>query len=143
MTEDDKRIEQALESLDWTEPAEYTRILAPAAAATAGGERENRTIVAADCIYDRPAIPAFVDVLAYGLRQPEQETIVLVASTMRNPETYAYFEEMVAEKGDLVMEDVTSTLVKQAGGEEGSPFYCPNRAAVRLCRISLKEQEQM
>lgn len=117
-------------ALDWSAQGEYEALLAP----TTDTKDNGRVILAADCIYDRTVIPAFVDVLAFALRQPTVPTTVLVASTMRNPETYAYYEETMKEKG-LCME--TMTVPQSAAA--ASPFYCPNRAAVRLCRIRIKE----
>ena len=145
----DGKVEVA--SLDWAEPVEYQALLQPQHQQDGGGE-ESKVILAADCIYDLDAIPAFVFVLAWALRA-DPATVVLVASTLRNPETYALFEGEVEGQG-LVMESVGVG----AGGEEGgpfaawwvegekgrrwryeSPFYCPNRGAVRLCRIRLRE----
>lgn len=120
-------------TLDWSAESEYKALLAP----TTQTKDNGRVILAADCIYDRAVIPAFVDVLAFALRQPTvPTTTVLVASTMRNPETYAYYEETIKEKG-LCMKDMT---VPQSAAAS-SPFYCPNRAAVRLCRIRIKEMK--
>lgn len=146
----DGKVEVA--SLDWAEPVEYQALLQPQQQQDGGGGgAESKVILAADCIYDLNAIPAFVSVLAWALRA-DRQTVVLVASTLRNPKTYALFEGEVEGQG-LVMESVGVG----AGGEEGepfmawwvegekgrrwryeSPFYCPNRGAVRLCRIRLK-----
>lgn len=139
-------------AMDWSQPVEYKALLnrSPSSPSTTrkGVKQRDRIILAADCIYDREAIPAFVDVLAYSLQPPtcgsSRKTTVLVASTMRNPETYAHFEEVVKEKG-LVMDDVTTmlgSLPPDPVSSHVSPtFYCPNRAAVRLCSVRLRSDE--
>lgn len=143
-------------ALDWSEPAEYQGLLgAGAARGEHGGE--GPVILAADCIYDRDAIPSFVEVLAWALRQ-DARTVALVASTLRNPETYALFEAEVERQGLAMEEELlppkcvgsededevfASWWVPAGGAGERwryeSPFYCPNRGAVRLCRIRLRD----
>jgi len=136
-------------ALDWSQPAEYKALLGPLCSSRKEVKQRDRIILAADCIYDHEAIPAFVDVLAYSLQPSSssststRNTTVLVASTMRNPETYEYFQEVVEEKG-LVMEDMTTSLdslTDPASSYVSSPFYCPNRAAVRLCSFRLRSDE--
>lgn len=142
-------------ALDWADTADYQGLLL----GREGEEDGPSVILAADCIYDREAIPSFVSVLGWALRQ-DASTVALVASTLRNPATYALFEEEVRAQG-LMMEELAtpgvddgrkngdalaSWWVVQREQEEGaadwryeSPFYCPNRKAVRLCRIRLSE----
>jgi len=140
-------------ALDWSRPVEYKALLdrstQPSSCTSRKDVKErDRIILAADCIYDREVIPAFVDVLAYSLQPPtggsSRKTTVLVASTMRDPETYAYLEEVVREKG-LVMDDVTTMLGSQPPDPVSShapwTFYCPNRAAVRICSFRLRSDE--
>lgn len=122
--------------LDWTRSREAEALFDTGVRRKGDLGMRSRTVLAADCVYDRDLIPAFVDTLAFALRAlpPPHQTLVLVASTLRNPATFACFQGLVATKG-LVMEDVTDSLADRNG--IASPFYCPNRAAVRLTRISL------
>jgi predicted nicotinamide N-methyase len=98
-------------------------------------------IIGADVTYDAAALPALTSTIA-DLMTLYPNAQILLASTVRNPETYAKFLRLCGERGWKV-KDVDWPI--QAPEEQIGPFYALDKGMeVRICEIiRSREQEDM
>lgn len=125
-----------VEHLDWLDGGTYSSL-----EGRGGG---GRLVLAADCVYDRGAVAGLVLALRHALQHGRggdqapihaDDCVVLVASTMRNEATFAYFLSELERVG-LQHEDVTGVYVAKVEATGlASPFVYENREAVRLTRV--------
>lgn len=71
-------------------------------------------IFAADCVYDTVLVEKLCVVLKWFLSRPKtgQKPVAYIATTLRNPKTFQYFQDQLAHNR-LVHEDVTSSVAME------------------------------
>ena len=109
-------------------------------------------VLAADCCYSEDLCDLLLHVISLLLQPPEGSNdwcssggpaVALVASTVRNPDTYAFFEGRLAVMEGWFCKDITEWARRRtegggsaSGGNFQPMFYFDGRDAIRLVCIS-------